>query len=290
MKTNILDTIEEKMPSLPKSEKKIAETILKYPKEVMKMNTTELAKKASSSSAAIIRFCRSIQVDGFTQLKILLSANLTKVTDEVYSDLIPNEPLDQIKKKILFNAYHVFDETNETLSNKNIEQAVQMIEEAEMIFTYGIGASGLVAQDIHQKLTRLGKNVMNSYDHHLLAAAIASYPTKALFIGISNSGEKKEVLDLANIAKKHQIPTLGLTQDNRNDLAKIVDVALLTASGREAPLRSAATSSLLTQLYTVDILFYSYATNKYEDTIEKLSVSKEAIDTFYEEKQGKKTS
>ena len=47
------------------------------------MNAQELAKQAGSSPAAIIRFCHSMDVNGFTELK-LLSANLGQMKRNVY--------------------------------------------------------------------------------------------------------------------------------------------------------------------------------------------------------------
>ena len=76
MQQNIVLSIQERLQQLPKSERKIAEYILKNTETVISMNAQELAKQAGSSPAAIIRFCHSRDVTGFTELKLLLSANL----------------------------------------------------------------------------------------------------------------------------------------------------------------------------------------------------------------------
>ena len=72
MQNNVLLIIREKMAALPQSEKKIAETILKDPVMVIQMSATDLAAEAGSSSAAVIRFCRSIGVKGFYGIEITI--------------------------------------------------------------------------------------------------------------------------------------------------------------------------------------------------------------------------
>lgn len=47
------------------------------------------------------------------------------------------------------------------------------------------------------------------------------------------------------------------------------DIVLQTSSGEDVPLRSAATVSLVAQLYVVDVLFFAYAAKNYKETLEK---------------------
>ena len=49
MQNNVLLTIREKKITLPQSEKKIAETILRDPVKVIQMSATDLATEAGSS-------------------------------------------------------------------------------------------------------------------------------------------------------------------------------------------------------------------------------------------------
>ncbi|MEK4143248.1 hypothetical protein [Paenibacillus sp. FSL L8-0333] len=47
------------------NQRKVAEYILANAKEVLHMTIHELATKAEASSAAVVRFCRSLGIDGF---------------------------------------------------------------------------------------------------------------------------------------------------------------------------------------------------------------------------------
>ena len=283
MLNNILLQIKEKKAFLPLSEKKIAEVILKDPVSVINMNSSLLAKKAGSSSAAVIRFCRSIGLKGFVDLKLQLSADLQGINDNVYTDIVPGEDLEQIKKKFLVNTHHVFKETNHTLDSEAVSQATKLFYESSVIYPFGVGASGIVAEDFQQKFSRIGKKVIVLQDQHVLATALAVADDRALFLGISNGGEKSEVLALTKMAKEFGVQTISLTRNTENTLSTLADVPLKTAFAQEPPLRSGATVSLLAQMYAIDILFYAYVTNYYQASIQKLEKSKEAIDHLYQQ-------
>ncbi|WP_192987900.1 MurR/RpiR family transcriptional regulator [Carnobacterium mobile] len=277
MQSNLLFLIQEQMNGLPESEKKIAATILADPAAVIQMNATSLALKAGSSSAAVIRFCHSIGLAGFTQLKLNLSADSHSIQEKLYSEIQPNEELEQIKKKFLLQTHHVFKETNQSLSSKRVAEATAWINESTVIYTYGVGASHLVALDLQQKFSRIGKSVTCSQDQHLLATSMSVATKDAVFFAVSNSGEKQEVIALMRIAKDLGIRTISLTKESDNTLSRLADIPLKTANTHEAPLRSGATASLLAQMYAVDLLFYDFATKYYQRTIENLEKSKSAI-------------
>lgn len=71
------------------------------------MSATDLATEAGSSSAAVIRFCRSIGIKGFTELKLQLSADSQGIKDNLYTDILADENLEQVKKKMLINTNHL---------------------------------------------------------------------------------------------------------------------------------------------------------------------------------------
>ncbi|MBO0441923.1 MurR/RpiR family transcriptional regulator [Candidatus Enterococcus ikei] len=283
MQQNIILTIQDHLKHLPGSEQKIAEYILNHTSEVINLSAQELAKKASSSPAAIIRFCRSIEVSGFTDLKILLSANLGTVDTQMYTEVENGETTAAIKEKLQHRLIHVLERTNEHLEDKAIDQAVVELETAEIIFVYGLGASSLVAQDIYQKFTRLGLSVFFTMDHHLFASALGTNRLKGIYIGISNSGANQETNALADLAIEKGLPVIGLTANPDSVLAQKSSVLLLTPEGEEAQLRSAATVSLTAQLYVVDVLFFAYATKNYNETLEKIQDSKEAVEIVKKE-------
>lgn len=151
------------------------------------------------------------------------------------------------------------------------------MEQAPLIYTYGIGSSYLVAENIFQKWSRIGKSIICFNDLHHLISCIASAPKNSLVIGISNSGETSEVISAMKIANNRNLTTIGITQLGPNSLNKISDLTLQTIKSKEAEIRSAATSSLMSQFILVDILFYSYILNDYDRYIDLIKASRLSV-------------
>ncbi len=274
---NILAQIEIAMKELPTSEKKVGEYILENKKDIISMTITELAEKSGTSSAAVVRLCRSIGISGFPNLKIRLSALVQNDVKSGYYDIEPNENIKSIIKKTVSNINQTVQDTSMQLDEKSIEEAVDVLRQAEVIYFYGVGASFLIAEDAAQKFARVGKNAYAISDRHVLAMSMASQKANAVFFGISYSGEKEEVVKLMSLAKELGIKVIGLSKTGNNTVKNISDVALSTARAPEAELRSAATSSRFGQLFVVDLLFFTYVSNQYDETIEQLQKTKSAV-------------
>ncbi|AYW45985.1 MurR/RpiR family transcriptional regulator [Tetragenococcus koreensis] len=274
---NILFTIQHQINKLPKAEKKLAEWILEQPESVIHMSAKALSQASETSPATVVRLCYSLGLEGFTDLKLKLSANQPAIKGNLYTDIVPNEDIDTIKQKLLLKMTDGLEKNREKLEVESIEQVINLLETTDFMFTYGIGASGIVADDFAQKFLRIGKKVIYSKDYHLLTTAIVTNEMPAWLFLVSNSGEKQEVINLALLAKEQGIPVVCMTSKAHSTLATIADVLLHTADGGEARLRSSATNSLLVQLYSVDVLFSAYATKHYDKTLGQLEQTKTTV-------------
>ena len=154
---------------------------------------------------------------------------------------------------------------------------VSSIDAAENIFVFGIGASSMVAQDIFQKFSRIGKQVIFIQDAHLFVSSLSVSNKKTIFIGISMKGETKEVLELASVVKNMKIPIIAITSRENSSLGQMADCILHSVSGEDYQMRTAATMSLMAQLYVVDILFYMYVSEHFTESYDKLEKTRDAI-------------
>lgn len=277
MNDDILFLIRDKLPTLSKSERNLAEYILAKPEKVIRYTASQLAREAASSPATIIRFTRSIGLNGFTELKLQLSSDIGQQKVEVYTDIDKEDNPDTIKTKLKARIDYVLNKNVACLTNETVEKCVELVENAQTIYIYGVGASSLVAQDMYQKFSRLGKVTIFEQDYHHMAGMMASVGEGSLFIGVSNSGETRETIRLAQLARERQMRVIGLTSFGGSKLADIATISLVSEHEGENPLRAAATVSLMAQLFVVDVFFLSYAAKHYDQTIELLQNTKEAV-------------
>ena len=276
-KSGILNEIKLASGELPSSEQKVATYILAHPQDVLYMTINELSVSAESSPAAVVRFCKSVGTRGFGHLKVRLSAELGQEETVGYMDIEDQESVASIVKKTLSNTVQTLENTAHQIEGQAVEQVVEMLQKAETIYVYGVGASFLIAEDIAQKWRRLGKRIYAMSDYHLLMSDMATQSDGAIFFGVSYSGETKEVLQLVEKAKEFGLKTIGLSRIGNHKLSQRVDVLLSTARAPEAKLRSAATSSRFAQLFVIDIVFLAYASSQYEFTVRQLEKSRNAV-------------
>ncbi|MHC5250030.1 MurR/RpiR family transcriptional regulator [Enterococcus sp. LJL120] len=240
-----------------KVEKKIADFLTENIFEIPKMTASEIGDAAEVSAATVIRFIKKIGYHGLPDFKLAILAEESAETSSGYDDIAFGEPFHLMSKKMLNNAKLALDESNDLQDEKKIMAIVQQLEEVDTCFVFGVGASSIIAEDIKQKWTRIGKSMIFERDVHVLLPQLINRKNIALWL-VSNSGETKDILHLAKTAREVHVPVISLTQIGTNSLAKLSDLQLATSVPKETAFRSAATNSLFTQLFLVDILFYSY--------------------------------
>lgn len=277
MVTGGIRMIENMLEKLPASERKIAEYILQFPYEAVNCTVSELAVKTQSSGAAVIRLCKSLGLKGFQDLKVRIVGDLGKPKEHGYRDIAQGERPEDIVQKTLSNSIQSLRESAEIINYEELEKAVEALLSAKNIHLFGIGASHIIAIDAQQKLLRINKRATALTDTHLVATLIANAEKDDCLFAISYSGETPEVINVLGLAKEQGVKTISLTKYGQTSVSSLADIKLYTSYSAEAPFRSAATSSRLAQLFIIDILFLSLATERYEETVEYIDKTRGAI-------------
>ncbi|MBD1381111.1 MurR/RpiR family transcriptional regulator [Metabacillus arenae] len=277
MATGGINMIKNILPQLPASERKIAEYILEHPHDVVNSTAGELGSLANASGAAVIRLCKSVGVKGFQELKVRIAGDLVKPAEKGYRDIEPDESIQSIVQKTTSNSIQSLSDTAEIISHEELERAVAALLLAKNVHFFGIGASHIIAKDAQQKFLRINKGSTAFTDAHLVATLIANADQNDIVFGISHSGETPEVTNVLSLAKNRGVKTISLTKYGQSPVSSLADIHLNTSYSTEAPFRSAATSSRLAQLYVIDILFLCMATKQYEETVDYIDKTREAI-------------
>lgn len=281
MAKSILITIQSRLAQFSATEMRIAQFILDDPTEIPQLNTAELAEKTATSPSSVVRFARKIGLKGYTELQMELT-RVESIDQRLYDEINPKDDTTTLKQKLALRITHSITTTSESLSNENVDEVVTAIEKASHVIVYGLGASGLVAQDFVQKFGRVGKSTYFSADTHQLAVEIENQLPEPLFFVISHSGETKEAIKLAKIAKDRGLQVVTLTSNTTSRLYPLGDYHLLTTGNlNEKALRAASTTSLICQLYAVDLLYYRYVQKKYSFNAKKIQESYRVVKEYF---------
>ena len=263
----VLVRIRGALPGLQPAEQRVAAAVLDDPAAASGLSVQALAAQASTSTATVLRFCRAVGTEGYPQLRLALAgaaaAEAALEPGQPAGDINATDSLDQVIAKIVHNEARALAETGAQLDRFALRTAVDAIAGARRIDVVGIGASGLVALDLQQKLHRIGLMAFGWTDAHAALTAVALTGPSDVLVAISHSGTTTDVLEPVALAVGRGATTVGLTNFGGSPLATAARVVLTTAA-RELPLRSAATASRIAQLAVVDCLFVGVAQRSYD--------------------------
>ena len=177
----VLVRIRGALPGLQPAEQRVASTVLDDPAAAAGLSINALAALADTSTATVLRFCRAVGAEGYPQLRLALAgaagaeAALTSATDTMRpaGDIDASDSLDEVIAKIVHNEARALAETGAQLDRFALGTAVDAIAGARRIDVVGIGASGLVAMDLQQKLHRIGLVAFGWTDAHAAPTAVA---------------------------------------------------------------------------------------------------------------------
>jgi DNA-binding MurR/RpiR family transcriptional regulator len=224
---NLLHGIACTMEKFTSSESELAKFIIENPDEISQLSINQIAKKIHISPATITRFCQKISFSGFNEFKhelkryIDLRNKPTAASDIKEIDYFSN---------LYQNHLEIIETTFRKMTYFDIQQAVSLLTDAKKVHVYGIGNSGIAAQEFKWKFFRIGIQVESITDPHQAVMDAALSTGSSLVIGISVSGKTKEVIDAIKIAKRQGASVLAITSDKTSELSQLADLSLLVMS------------------------------------------------------------
>jgi len=249
------------------------------PSIVLDKSISELAVASQTSVASVVRFCRAVGLSGYGQLRMSLATELGREAAQfsgnaaLGAEVARSDSLQDMAGKVASLEMLAIDETVSSLDYGALERVVAAIDSARRILLFGIGASQFVAQDLHHKLFRIGRNAFLLSDSHEAWSAASLAPERTVAVAFSHSGSTADTVKYLDIAHQHAALCVAVTSAEKSPLALIADEVLIVRA-RESPLRAGAMVSRIAQLALVDCLFLGVARLRYEETIEALEVTR----------------
>ncbi|MGW1146640.1 MurR/RpiR family transcriptional regulator, partial [Streptomyces sp. NPDC002454] len=146
-------------PTLTRSMQRVAEAVAADPAGCAALTVTGLAERTGTSEATVVRTARLLGYPGYRDLRLALaglaahqeSGRAPAVTATIHVD----DPLTDVVAKLAHEESQTLADTAATLDVQQLGAAVTALAAAGRVDVYGIGASGLVGQDLAQKLLRI---------------------------------------------------------------------------------------------------------------------------------------
>ena len=252
----MLDRISASLPSLAPAEQRVGQLVLADPHSFARLPVRELAEKANVSKPTVVRFCRSMGYDGLADFKLKLAGNVAEGVPFVHRSVDADDKTADVMVKVIDNSVAAFLQYRNDANPAAIEQAANAIvrawQQKQRLEIYGVGNSGVVAQDAQHKFFRLGISSQATSDTHIQTMGATMLRPGDCLIVISNSGRTTDLVDVAHIARENGATVIGITSSH-TPLSNSSDILLAADNLEGSDLYSPMASRLL-HLLIIDIL------------------------------------
>jgi DNA-binding MurR/RpiR family transcriptional regulator len=244
------------LPSLTPAEQQVARLVVADPAAAAARTVTDLAATAGVSEATVIRFCRSVGVSGYPQLRLRLAAEAGRHTgpaDQGDAGLPADADLSRIIAAVAFEDALAVRETAARLDPVRCGAVVDAIVGAGRVEVHGAGGSAFVAAELRRRLHRLGLVVAGWPDAPSAYASVDLLGAGDVLVALSHTGTTAQTVEVVRRARRRGARTVAVTTFPRSALGRAADLVLGTAV-RETPDRRGETASRSAQLTVVDVL------------------------------------
>ncbi len=210
--------------------------VIKNRDKVMYMTIRELADAAGVSTTTVLRFCRKLNCEGYSEFRVRFKLYLEQ-----------NEP-----QQTNFGASEIisfFRSVNNEEFDNLLDRAVDIILSSERVIFVGAGTSGALAKYGARFFSNVGKFSNHIDDPYF--PVTNDMAKNALAIVLSVSGETAEILRFASQFSLHRCKVLSITSHDNSSLAKLADFNL---SWHVPQTRIAGVYDITTQVPVIYIL------------------------------------
>jgi len=268
----MLDRIKAALPSLAPAEQRVGKLCLADPRAFAKLPVSELADRSHVSKPTVVRFCRSVGYDGLADFKRKLAGTVNEGVPFIHRSVDVDDKTSDVMVKVIDNTVSAFLKYRNEASGVAVEKAVMALVNAyqnkRSIQFFGVGNSGIVAQDAQHKFFRLGINTTAYSDGHMQVMSASILGPGDCVVVISNSGRTRDLMDACDIARKNSATVIVITASG-SPLASEGHIHL-SADHPEGFDRYSPMVSRLLHLMIIDILVTCVALRIGADTLQPL--------------------
>jgi RpiR family carbohydrate utilization transcriptional regulator len=252
----MLDRVQACLPSLAPAEQRVAKLCLADPRAFTLLPVAQLADRAHVSKPTVVRFCRSVGYNGLADFKQKLAGTVNEGVPFIHRSVDADDKTADVLVKVIDNTVAAFLKYRNEASSNQIDKAVAALvaafKNARQVQFFGVGNSGIVAQDAQHKFFRLGLHSTAYSDGHMQVMSASILQAGDCVLIISNSGRTRDLMDACDIARKNGATTIVLTASG-SPLASAGQIHL-SADHPEGFDRYSPMVSRLLHLLIIDVL------------------------------------
>jgi DNA-binding MurR/RpiR family transcriptional regulator len=277
----LLVQLRSRLPGLSGALRQVADVILDDPEWASRATIVELGERSGTSSATVTRFCRTLGVGGYTELRVGIATEIGRAAQAgwevgIGADVLPDDPLDRVMRTLLAVDLRAMQETAAALDLQAVSAVVDAVIGARRVDFYAIGGSAAVLEDMQLRMHRIGIASWTWSDVHNGLTSAALLRPGDVAIALSHSGRTTETVEMLAQARASGARTVALTNFLPSPIAEVAD-HVLTTSVREPSFRSGAMSARHSQILVLDLIYLAVAQRIHEQATEAFAVTADAV-------------
>ncbi len=183
--------------------------IMKNIGKVIYMRIRELADEAHVSTTTILRFCKKVNCEGYSEFKVKLKMNV----EENENNKVNNDT------SIIIDFFKKLDNSE---LDKKLDTLCDFIKEASNVIFIGTGTSGILCKYAARYFSSIGKFAMY-IDDPFFPRNYKLYED-SIIIAISVSGETIPIIDHISNLKRENSTVVSITNSENCTISKISDL------------------------------------------------------------------
>ena len=267
---DIIGHISDKLPSLSRTQAKIASAILTSPRSFVEKPIEELVPWIGVSAPTITRFSNAIGCDGLRDLKLKIMGGVR--VGALYLEQ-PSHSSD-FKKWLEYTVSHAQNGIVSAMSipEEIIEKVVEKIVGARVIYAYGSGGvSNWLCEEIQNRFFRLGSTVVPCRDGIMQSMFAATARGGDVFLCCSLGGNNQAELEAIKIAQEYGGYCIALCPPNtKMETAVDLAVPVETRTDYDGIDIYGPTEARYSMLLTIDLIAFIAAIKTQDSSTESL--------------------
>ncbi|MDO4810892.1 MAG: MurR/RpiR family transcriptional regulator [Eubacteriales bacterium] len=253
MSKSVLQTIQSRMDSLSKGQKRIATYILENYDKAAFMTANKLGKTAQVSESTVVRFATELGYDGYPTmqkaLQEIIRGKLTSIQRIQASDDQMNDTdiLGTVMQRDMNSIHTAIEQVDRSEFNRVVDKLVQ----AEHIYLLGVRSSSFLAGYLNFYFHLIFQNVtlVQNFSAGEIFEQLVRIGPKDVLVGISFPRYSKMTLNAVHFARDRGAEVIAITDSRMSPLYQLASASLLVRSDMISMVDSmAAPLSLLNAL------------------------------------------
>jgi DNA-binding MurR/RpiR family transcriptional regulator len=215
------------------SERRVADVLLAQPEAVLGWSVADLARVAETSTATVVRACKSLGFSGYPQMRMALARELPDVRSGAGQHEQSDSP-PAVAASVFSTAIDSLRLGIDMLDDDQLQRAVDALTDARRLLFVGTGASAAPVQDAALRFICAGRPTEAPADVVTQQLTARLLGPEDACLAVSHSGANGPTLTAALAARAAGAVTIGITSYPSSALVDAVDIPLVVGTAVNA--------------------------------------------------------